>query len=59
MDAETENITGTVIEVRGPFQDDSYELDIEKGDGEIVTIAIGQKTYEELLDNHLRFQVAN
>jgi len=54
---DTENVTGKIIEVRGPFQDDSYELDIEQEDGEVVTVAIELDHYEELLASqypHLR-----
>lgn len=52
MKKEVETVTGTVIDVRGPFQDDSYELDLETLEGEEVTIAISAEQYAELISEH-------
>jgi len=45
---EEETIEGTVIEVRGPFQDGTYELDIEQENGETVTVTISADQYAEM-----------
>jgi hypothetical protein len=46
-----ESIEGMVIDVRGPLFDGSYELDIKKEDGEVVTVAISAEQYVELMKN--------
>lgn len=52
MGKEVETVTGTVIDVRGPFHDGSYELDLETLEGEEVTIAISAAQYAELISEH-------
>jgi len=46
---EAEIITGLVIDVRGPFYDGSYELDVETPAGEEVTVAVSAEQYAELI----------
>jgi PHD/YefM family antitoxin component YafN of YafNO toxin-antitoxin module len=45
---EEETIEGTVVDVRGPFQDGTYELDIEQENGETVTVTISAEQYAEM-----------
>jgi len=48
VEEDVQNITGTVVDVRGPCHDGSYELDLETASGEIVTVAISAEQYVEL-----------
>lgn len=46
--SEEETIEGTVVDVRGPFQDGTYELDIKQHDGEVVTVTLSSEQYLEM-----------
>lgn len=49
MESDFVSITGTVLDVRGPFHDGSYEIDLEQEDGEVVTVSCDAEVYAEMI----------